>query len=597
MNLYKKNGLFWALIFLVFTHCAVAQGFLYQGNYTQSIPHYSHYIKNVQILPDTTGVKSFQYISSSSTNQFFLPKDSIQIINPKIIAYWLKFQLKKTQDTSLSITFSSLYSSVKYYNSNLGGKNLIEQGGFCVPKKMQKNNNVPDIIFQLANTDTSTWHYFKIETPNEDVGLGFYVFPNAYLINYLPQNYFKSGLFFGLILFAFIFNLILFIQLRQFSYLYYSLYTFMFAAYIAAELKFFSVFQFGHYRFSFWVYSVPFVSMTIFLLLYIYSFFPTDTNFRKLKNVALAMVAIRLMLFGFAYLFKTNTSLFSSVVDMFCILLPFVMILYHSKSYRPARYLGLAIGLIFLGYASHFEFFNRIEFLKNTFTIQNLGVLELLLLSYALGSRIKTIEAEKQYNSDMLFLELKEKQLLKDRINIELEEKVAERTLEINRMNKFLKEHNLHLELEVENLVAARVMQDTVGIDEFKKIFPNEEACYTYLADLKWKSGYSCKFCNSDRFVLINKPIVQSRRCVSCRKVESPTANTIFHNLKFPVEKAFYILFLVSTGQKITYEQISQQVDLRVATCFAFKKKIIEVMETKKSKKKGKVTWSDWILP
>ena len=587
----------WVLIFFAGIHHVASQGFLYQKDHPKIVNDYSPYIKNVKILPDTSNIYAFSFIASLGANLYFLPKDSIQMINPKIYSYWVKFQLTKQQDTTLVITFSPLYSAVIYHKPNTFGRHSKEKGGFNVSNAIQKNHSVPEIIFQIANTDTSTWHYFKIESPNERVGLGFQVFPNSYLIDYLPSNYFKSGLFFGLIFFAIILNLILYFQLRQISYLFYSLYATMFAIYVASEFQFYSLFQLGSYRFTFWIYSIPFVSMTIFLLLYIHSFFPSEAVFKKLKILTLIMIVIRLILFAFAYLFKTNTTLFSLVVDMFCISWPFFMIIYHSKSYKPARYLSIAIGLIFIGYAAHFELFAFNSFLNNTLTIHNLGILEILLLSLALGSRIKNMEAEKQFNSDMLFLELKEKQLLKERINVELEEKVVERTLEINRMNKFLKEHNLHLELEVENLATARVMQDTVSIEEFKKIFPDENVCYNYLAELKWKNGFTCKFCNSNRFVLINKSIAHSRRCSDCKKIESPTANTIFHKLKFPIQKAFYILFLVSAGQKITYEDLSQQVDLRVATCFAFKKKIIEVMELKKSKKKGKMTWSDYILP
>lgn len=586
------------LLILMGSQCqVVSQGFLYQKPHPKILNNYSPYIKNVQILLDTFNTKNFQYISSSKADKLYLSKDSVGITNPAVHTYWIKFQLQKIPDTTLVITLNPSYSIVKYYRPNSAGKYFIEQSGFKIPYSLQKNNLVPDILFQLSIVDTTTWHYLKIESPNAFVGLAFSVFPNAYLIDFLPSNFFKSGLFFGLIFFAFILNLILFLQLRQLSYLFYSLYTAMFAIYIAAELQFFSIFRLAVERFSFWIYSVPFVFMTVFLLLYIYSFFPSTERFKKIKIVSITMASIRLLLFLLAFFIKENSFLFSLLVETLSLLLPFTLILYYSKYYKPARYLGLAIGIIFIGYAGHFELLLYNQFFRTTFTIQNLGILEILLLSLALGSRIKTIEAEKQYNSDLLVIELKEKQLLKDRLNIELEEKVIERTLEINKMNKFLNEHNLHLELEVENLATARVMQETVSIEEFKKIFPQEEVCYKYLVDLKWENGFTCKFCNSQRHVLIDKPIINSRRCSDCRKVESPTANTIFHKLKFPIQKAFYILFLVSSGHKNTYEELSLQVDLRAATCFSFKKKIIEVIISKKVKKKGKITWSDYILP
>ena len=587
-------------IFSILSYYSQAQGFLYQKSYPNESKNYEKYVKNISVMPDSTGDLDFEQIGKLERySQKFIPKDSIPLAMPEVNAYWIKFKLKKPIDSNLVILLNPAYTLVEYYkpSNNKSTSSTIERAGFSISQTQNGSKYTPDIVFQLFSSDTSEWHYFRIKPFKEIIGLGFSVFPSSILIDIVPSNYSKFGLFYGLIMFAFIFNIILFYQLRQWSYLYYSLYTIMFGLYVMVEWQHFEIFKLVFHRFTYMYYSFPFMLMTVFLLLYINSFFPNEKLFYNVRKASLYIVFIRIILYVVAYSFDVHTFFFSLWVDMICISVPFMLILFHIKQYKPARYLALAMGLIFLGYASHFDLINKTEFLRNTFTIQNLGVLELLLLSFALGSRIKAIEADRLFSQDLLMVELREKQIFKDNLNLELEEKVKHRTEEINELNQILKNNNFKLETKVESLVNARVMQEYVSLDEFKKVFTTDEVCYSFLAELKWKNGFTCRFCQSNTSVNVNKPHIFTKRCLQCSKIESPTADTIFHKLKFPIEKAFYIVFLVHTGKKITYEQLAQEVDLRVATCFAFKKKLIEVMEIKKAKKIKLETWSDLILP
>lgn len=113
------------------------------------------------------------------------------------------------------------------------------------------------------------------------------------------------------------------------------------------------------------------------------------------------------------------------------------------------------------------------------------------------------------------------------------------------------------------------------NIIEFSKQFSTQEACYQYLANCKWKNGYTCQKCDNTNYCKGQKPY-----STRCKYDESPTAGTLFHKLKFPIQKAFYIVFLVVTGKKsISSYELGRRLSLRQTTCYNFKRKAIKAME------------------
>jgi transposase-like protein len=72
-----------------------------------------------------------------------------------------------------------------------------------------------------------------------------------------------------------------------------------------------------------------------------------------------------------------------------------------------------------------------------------------------------------------------------------------------------------------------------------------------------------------------------SRRCKACKYDESVTAHTLFHKLKFPLEKAFELLFLVWASKKgISTNQLSEELGLGYETCLNFRRKAQKAMES-----------------
>lgn len=117
---------------------------------------------------------------------------------------------------------------------------------------------------------------------------------------------------------------------------------------------------------------------------------------------------------------------------------------------------------------------------------------------------------------------------------------------------------------------------------KFHKAFSTDEDCYRYLADLKWHDhGFQCKKCGYTKYCKGVKPF--SRRCMKCKYDESPTAGTMFYKCKFSLQLAFHIAFKISTKKKgMSSMELSHEFELRQKTCWEFKWKIQQAMQSSK---------------
>ena len=115
------------------------------------------------------------------------------------------------------------------------------------------------------------------------------------------------------------------------------------------------------------------------------------------------------------------------------------------------------------------------------------------------------------------------------------------------------------------------------GLLNFIGHFPNEYACKAFLAEEKWKDGYTCSKCGHSTSV--KGATAHHRRCQKCGYDESPTANTLFHKVKFPLVKAFTIVYQLSTMKKgMASTEIARQHDIHQETAWYFKQKVMRAM-------------------
>ena len=111
------------------------------------------------------------------------------------------------------------------------------------------------------------------------------------------------------------------------------------------------------------------------------------------------------------------------------------------------------------------------------------------------------------------------------------------------------------------------------NILEFIKEFPTDDKCRELIAAQKWSMGYKCRDCGNSKYVVIQK--YYSRECTKCRYIESATANTLFHKVKFGIQKAFCITFEMScTTKGLSSPQMAKRYGITQKTAWFFMQKV-----------------------
>jgi transposase-like protein len=116
---------------------------------------------------------------------------------------------------------------------------------------------------------------------------------------------------------------------------------------------------------------------------------------------------------------------------------------------------------------------------------------------------------------------------------------------------------------------------------KFAERFSTDDACYAYLADIKWDNGFTCKKCGHKKFSLRDK---HERCCTLCKHVESTTAGTLLHKVKFGIKKALFIMFeMTATTKGLSASQVAKRYGISRKTAWLFMHKVRVGMESSHS--------------
>ncbi len=119
----------------------------------------------------------------------------------------------------------------------------------------------------------------------------------------------------------------------------------------------------------------------------------------------------------------------------------------------------------------------------------------------------------------------------------------------------------------------SKIFGDNLSPEQLEDMFRSDEKCLEFLAGIKWENGFACKKCGNTNFCVGKEPY--SRRCTKCKSKETATNGTIFHRVKFPISKAFYIAYTICKGKEnISSYEFGRRLSLRQMTCWNFKTKI-----------------------
>ncbi len=119
----------------------------------------------------------------------------------------------------------------------------------------------------------------------------------------------------------------------------------------------------------------------------------------------------------------------------------------------------------------------------------------------------------------------------------------------------------------------------STNLIEFNERFQNEQDCMQYLLDLKWSKGFHCSRCNCKQEA--RSKTWYYKRCKSCNYDESVTSGTLFHKVKFPLLKAFHILFRLSINKKgCSSVQLAKEFGINQKSAWLFRQKVQIAMKS-----------------
>ena len=273
-------------------------------------------------------------------------------------------------------------------------------------------------------------------------------------------------------------------------------------------------------------------------------------------------------------------------------MIPLVIIFIGSvavfkRGYKPARFFIVAFGFLFLGFIlKALLMWSVIPFYILTYySLHICFVFEMLFLSFALSDRVRILKANRDRALKRIISQHEENAKLKDEMNANLESLVEQRTVELKEKNELLSQQkveiseinslldldNFRLRNNIKTIQRERLQNKELSYDEFQEVFPDKEACLNALSKRKWSKGFNCSKCGNEHYSDGN---ALSRRCSKCGYLESPTTNTLFHGIRFPLEKAFYILYETLNKSEVTLTDLSQILGLRINTISDFKKRV-----------------------
>jgi hypothetical protein len=589
--------------------------------------------EEIEMLEDSSGKLNINQIRNTALDQQFRPSVASTPQTLKLNTnYWFKIRIKNNplaKKHYLLEFFDQTIDKISIYvPDTLSGYSAVELGDhyrFASRRLQHKNFEIP---IDNEGSGTSTY-YIKIKS--SQIADAIVVLRSVnWFIAYALNEYLMFGIFYGMILVFSLYNLIMFISMKQRQYLFYVLYILSVGFY---EMSTDGIaYQYLWPNQPAWnqiAYGVALCSTSVFALLFTRELLHLKVKAPKINRIIIVAILLRLVFFLYCLLFDHTLFSFKFLEVVPLTIAFFAGIYVYLKGYQAARFFVLGYSVLFIGFTLKFLImlgygwlnFGAISYYSLSFSF----VAEMVFFSFAIADQLSLLRIRREHTQRQMIQQMADNVKLIDSINQQLESKVAERTKEvsqkssiieaknaelqemnsllqkqsedISRMNVLLEQDNLELHTNVEKVTRARVMSTEMDFEEFSKIYPNKETCNQFLADLKWKNGYHCRKCKHTEYYTGHTAF--SRRCSKCSYEESVTSYSIFHNTRIPINKAFYMVYLIYTTKgKVSSHKLSEMLEMRQSTCWNYSARVKTAMEEKKPilKRSEKQGWSQLIL-
>lgn len=575
----------------------------------------------LSFIADTTNQLTFDQVSDPSfSTRFTLQKDYQNKDFLTNINYWIRLPIRHTTSTDKVWLIEFYDQTIDVIEAHIptdkGYRTVTLGDSYPFHNRFFRHKNFEMVV--NMNSDDVKYYYFKLRSHEfADIRIGLRS-ANRF-VYYSLNEYFLFGTFYGMILIISLYNFLVFLALREVKNIYYIFYLLSVAAYaMSLDGVGFQYLWPSHPEWNDYATGLSLYSLIVWALVFTRKFLSTAANAPVLDKALRVMIIARSLQFLIELLFFPQYIIYRNHDIIPLSLIFYTSIVVWRDGYKPARFFVIAYGFLFAGFFLRtMVYFNLLKFTTlSHYSLHFSFVLEMLFLTMALGDRVRILKDNRDRALRKIISQHEANMQLQDKVNRELEDKVKERTAEldqknqelentnalltkqsreISQINSILDLDNWKLKNRIKEVLEERLHEKTMDYGEFRTLYPDTLSCYRFIEELKWKNGFECRKCGNEKF--FNGSQKFSRRCTRCGYNESITAFTIFHSLKFPIEKAFFIAYLTVTGKKEnTLEELAGLLDLNTNTVWSFRNKVIERMNKLDHRRWEDVIVSEMIL-
>lgn len=591
------------------------------------------------ILVDKSEKLKLKDILSAKFQSRFLPnKDTFPNLNEVNASYWIRLTVdyKETEKEYVLEILNNGLESVTAYIPQPDKTYKIHQEGSA--KKFRDRIIIhKNFIFKVPPSTKGTVTYFFYIKNSTPLNLVIAQKSWSLFVEYATSEYLFFGIFYGMVFILSIYNLILFIVMRNKHYLYYLLYILSVGLFqisvdgIAFQYLWPNGPSWNKFASAVWI-----TGISIFALLFAADLLQLKTKNLKIYRLIKITVFLRIGYLIICLLFY-QPGLSYTFIEILPLLLAFYAgVEVWRKGYKPARLFILAYTFLTLGIiAKVFVNLGYGYFISGPLPHYSMSIgfiLEMILFSFAIGDKVSILKEEKEKAQLLTISQMQENARLKDEINQKLEEKINERTAEIviqaneimqksvvieqqneelllanillkNQseeiagMNLQLERDKSNLVIDIEKVTKSRVLSSEMSFAEFSKEFKDNNVCLNFILSLKWPQEFRCKKCsNTDYWAGAS---FLSRKCANCKYDESVLVGTLLEGSRIPLNKALYIIYLVYISKgKISSYKLSEALNIRQSTCWMYSDKIRKTIENRKKdlRNAGDKGWSKLLI-
>ena len=419
--------------------------------------------KEAMIFEDKTNNLTLKDVMRSTL--FVLSDKEVPNLGISSSSFWVKLKIRNVsnQENLLIEIANPLLDEIEFYSIYSNGEFVLEKMGEYRQFHDRKYNH-PSYIFDInIPKNTTRDYYFKFKS-NEDMSLPIKLGTQLSIMDSIRTKDLFFGLYAGIMIVMFLYNAFIYLTTKDLRYLYYIIY-----------ILFVSLTQacFQGYTFQFLSYDSPWIQQKSIILFsslvgisageFFKSFLDVKNHFPKLIKGIYIFYIFYFVCIALSFFNINSMQLLNVNALMISIFILFITVTLSRSGNRSANFFLIA-WITFLIGVIVFALKNSGVLPYNNFTLYSMPIgsaIETVLLSFALADRINILKKEKDQSQATALLALQQNEKLIIDQNIVLEQKVQERTIELNKTLSNLKSAQAQL-VDAEKM--ASLGQLTAGI-------------------------------------------------------------------------------------------------------------------------------------